>query len=208
MRVRSHLNVAQAIEDVAAAQAGYFTRAQASAAQVADYQLQRAVEYGQVHRLDHGVYRVAGAGQDEFQELRTLWLRLDPVPRPRERTRKPTLWVSHASAAWVHSLGVLVPTVYEFTSTTRRQLRTPRAQVVRSAGLGRHEWMVREGFAVTSPLRTLADLDRAGIDGGHLGVYIDAALTSGVARRTDIDAMSLSHTTDAFLAMADKSGTG
>jgi len=207
MKVRSHLNVVREVEDIAAAQSGYFTRAQAAASGVEDYRLQRAVAYQQIHRVGHGVYRVAGAGHDDYQDLRVMWLRLDPASGPRARTKNPTLWVSHNSAAMVLGLGVLIPFKHEFISTTRRQLRTDRAKIrVRSTGLERSEWVVREGFAVTSPLRTLADLDAIGTDGGHLGAYLFDALRSGAFRRSEVDALDLSQSTDTLLAMADKTG--
>ncbi|MEA2024773.1 MAG: type IV toxin-antitoxin system AbiEi family antitoxin domain-containing protein [Actinomycetota bacterium] len=208
MKVRSRLNVVRAIEDIAVAQSGYFTRAQAAESGVQDFQLQRAVAYQQIHRLGYGVYRVAGAGQDDHQDLRVMWLRLEPTSRPRARTKNPTLWVSHNSAATVLGLGVLTPSKHEFISTTRRQLRADKAKVrVRSAGLARSEWVVRDGFAVTSPLRTLADLDATGTDGGHLGTYLSDALHSGAIQRSDVDALNLSQSTDALLAMADKTGS-
>ena len=136
-----------------------------------------------------------------------MWLRLDPASGPRTRIREPTLWVSHRSAASVLGLGVLIPTKHEFISTTRRQLRTDKAKVrVRSAGLDRNEWVVRNGFAVTSPLRTLVDLEAIGTDGGHVGSYVSDGLRSGAIQRAEIDALNLSQSTDALLAMADKSG--
>lgn len=207
MKVRSHLNVVREVEEIAAAQAGYFTRAQAAASEVEDFQLQRAVAYQQIHRVGHGIYRVAGAGHDDHEDLRVMWLRLDPTSSPRTRTRNPTLWVSHSSAASVLGLGVLIPTKHEFISTTRRQLRTDKAKVrVRSAGVGRNEWVVRDSFAVTSPLRTLVDLEAVGTDGGHLGNYVSDALRSGTIQRVEVDALNLSQSTDALLAMADKTG--
>ena len=208
MKVRSHLNVVRDVEGIAAGQSGYFTRAQAAASGVEDFQLQRAVAYQQIHRVGYGVYRVAGAGQDDYQDLRVMWLRFDPTSGPRARTKNPTLWVSHNSAATVLGLGVLIPFKHEFISTTRRQLRTDKAKVrVRSAGLARSEWVIREGFAVTSPLRTLVDLDATGTDGGHLGTYLLDALHSGAIQRSEVDALNLSQSTDTLLAMADKTGS-
>ncbi len=77
---------------------------------------------------------------------------------------------------------------------------------MRSAGLDRNEWLVRDGFAVTSLLRTLADFHAVGIDGGHLGTYLFDDLHSGPTRRSELDALNLSQSTDALAAMADKTG--
>lgn len=136
-----------------------------------------------------------------------MWLRLarplalGPAPGTQPcgspTVRRPLLSVSC----------VLIPTKHEFISTTRRQLRTDKAKVrVRSAGLDRNEWLVRDGFAVTSPVRTLVDLEAVGTDGGHLGNYVSDALRSGTIQRVEVDALNLSQSTDALLAMADKTG--
>ena len=65
------------------------------------------------------MYRVAGAGVDSYQQLRIAWLRLDPSTSPRQRTRWPTLWVSHQSAASLLGFGVFLADVPEFISTRR-----------------------------------------------------------------------------------------
>jgi hypothetical protein len=67
-------------------------------------------------------------------------------------------------------------------------------------------WVVRDGFAVTSPLRTLVDLEAVGTDGGHLENYVSDALRSGTIQRVEVDALNLSQSTDALLAMDDKTG--
>ncbi|MCQ3807884.1 MAG: type IV toxin-antitoxin system AbiEi family antitoxin domain-containing protein, partial [Acidimicrobiia bacterium] len=52
-------NVAKQLGDIPAAQHGYFTRAQASAAEIPDFDLTRSVRRGLIERVGHGVYRVA-----------------------------------------------------------------------------------------------------------------------------------------------------
>ncbi|MEZ5225779.1 MAG: type IV toxin-antitoxin system AbiEi family antitoxin domain-containing protein [Acidimicrobiales bacterium] len=115
------------IEELSEAQHGYFTRAQAHDVGVSDVQLSRATDYRQIRRLDHGIYRVAGAGHDEHADLRIAWLRLDPKRRPRERTKNPTIWVSHQSAAVLLGLGTFIPPKHQFISTVRKQLRSDAA---------------------------------------------------------------------------------
>lgn len=209
MAVGNRLNVVGDVGPVSEAQAGYFTRAQAAAAGVADFELNRAISYGQVERLEHGVYRVVGAGVDPHQSLRVLWLRLTPAVGPRERLRHPALWVSHQSAAQLLELGVFLPPVHEFISTYRRQVNVPAKIRTRSKGLARHEWVERDGFAVTSPVRTLTDLVAANHDGGHLGSYIADALRSGQATRTElVEALNGRHDLDALLDMASETVHG
>ncbi len=205
MRVRSRLNVPAQVEHIAAAQAGYFTRAQAHDAGVQDFELSRSSEYGQIVRVGHGVYRIVGAPRDPNEDLRVAWLRLDPRSTPRQRTRTPTLWVSHRSAARVHGLGVFVADTPEFISIRKLQPRFPVHIRVRSAGLDRDEWVVRDGFAVTSVVRTMEDLSAERLDRGHLGQFLADAIRTGAATREELqEAAGHDLHIDALLAMAEK----
>ena len=97
--------------------------------------------------------------------------------------------------------------VPEFISTRRLQARFEARIRICSRGLERSEWVVRNGFAVTSAARTLLDLAAAGHDGGYLGRFASDAIAAGVdpgqlqaglGRRGDIETL---------LEMAAKSGT-
>lgn len=205
MQIHSRLNLPSRIEHLSEAQYGYFTRAQTHTAGIDDYELTRAVEYGQITRVGHGVYRVIGAPVDPLEDLRVAWLRLDPLSSPRQRTRRPEIWVSHRSAARVLGLGVYLVETPEFTSTRKLQPRFPTRIRVRSAGLQRDEWVVRNGFAVTSVVRTIADLANEPLDRGHLGQLADDALRTGVATPAELskaigDEIELA----ALLGMAEK----
>ena len=173
--------------EIADAQRGYFTRAQAAREGVDDMRLQRAVNSGSIERLDHGVYRVTGAGQDRHQTLRVAWLRLSPDQSPRHRTRRPHLWVSHRSAARLLDLGVVMADVPEFISDRRIQTRADVIVRIRSGGIERSDWMVYDGFAVTTPARTVADLAAGRMDGGHLGSIALEALERGLASRHELE---------------------
>lgn len=173
------VNVVELLEDLPAAQQGYFTRAQVAAAGVEDYDLHRAASKGFVSRVGHGVYRVAGAPSDQFGDLRIAWLRLRPGAGPRQRLSRPNTWVSHESAASVLGFGVFLADTPTFTSMKRIQPSKTVRVHRRSEGLDRPEWTVINGFAVTSVERTAADLHAEGVDGGHLGRFISDALRAG-----------------------------
>lgn len=170
------LNIITDLGDLPDSQNGYFTRAQASSAGVDDFELTRSVDRGLIKRLDHGVYRVAGAGHDEHGALRVAWLRLEPDLGPRERLRNPKLWVSHGSAAALHGFGVYLADTPTFTSKDRRQTRANIKIYRRAVGLNRSEYITVDGFAVTTVERTAADLARLKSDGGHVGRFIDEAV--------------------------------
>ena len=180
--------VSARLSDLAESQQGYFTRAQAVREGVDDMDLQRGVRNGAVERLDHGVYRIAGAGYDPHQTLRVTWFRLTPERSPRERTSRPHLWVSHRSAAALFDLGVIAADLPEFISDHRLQTRAEVRIHVRSGGLERAEWTVHEGFAVTTPARTLFDLAADDTDGGHLGRIVSDGLAKGLMTSPEIEA--------------------
>jgi predicted transcriptional regulator of viral defense system len=191
------------LSDLAASQQGYFTRAQAVREGVGDMAVKRAVKSGSIERLDHGVYRIAGAGHDPHRRLRVAWLRLTTELSARERTLRPHLWVSHRSAAGLFDLGVVIADAPEFISDRRLQ---PRADIkihVRSSGLGRHDWTVRDGFAVTTPARTIADLAADHMDGGHLGRVASDTLARGLATHAEVaEALEGRADLDAILKLA------
>ncbi len=117
---------------------------------------------------------------------------------------RPTLWVSHRPAALVHGFGDFIANRPEFIATKRLQARIDARITVRRNGLKRTDWVIREGFAVTSAARTFADLVADVVDGGHLGRFAQDALTGGAAHDDLADAVD---DLDALLAMADKRAT-
>jgi len=198
---RSRLNVPSRLAHVTEAQSGYFTRAQAVSQGVADFEIDRAAEYNQIERLDVGVYRLVGAPVDPFDSIRVAWLRLTPAVSPIDRIMRPTLWVSHRSAAIVHELGDFIADRPQFTATKRLQARLDARVVVRRNGLERGDWVIRHGFAVTSMARTFRDLVADHVDGGHLGRFAQDALAVGVAQTDLAGAVG---DLNALLTMADK----
>ncbi|MFT7501698.1 MAG: putative transcriptional regulator of viral defense system [Gammaproteobacteria bacterium] len=206
VKTSARVDVISMVDELSEAQHGYFTRAQAHDVGVLDAQLTRATSYGQIRRLDHGVYRVAGAGIDGHADLRIAWLRLDPKRRPRVRTKNPTIWVSHQSAAALLGLGTFIPPGHQFISTVRKQLRADDVRVqVRPDGLDSSEWVIRDGMAVTSPLQTLVDLDAVHTDGGHLGAFLRDALDTGAIRTEQVAQITLRTPFQALLEMAEGS---
>ena len=172
-------NVTKQLGDIPAAQHGYFTRAQASAAEIPDFDLTRSVRRGLIERVGHGVYRVAGAGDDPLAELRIAALRLDPQRTPRQRAADPRVWVALQSAARVHGFGVFAGGPHTFISRSRIQPDRGTSVRRRSRGLERDDWELKDGFAVTTVNRTAADLIADRVDGGHIGRFLNDALNAG-----------------------------
>ncbi len=198
------VNVVEQLEDIPEAQRGYFTRAQASQTGIADYDLTRSASKGFIHRVGHGVYRVAGAPEDHLSDLRVAWLRLRPELSPRQRVLRPSIWVSHESAASVHGLGVFLADTPTFTSSLRLQPSSGVKVYRRSDGIPRSDWTVVDGFAVTNVNRTAADLYAAGVDGGHLGRFINDATQAGVTSLEQVSSV-VGVSTSEFAALVDMS---
>jgi predicted transcriptional regulator of viral defense system len=169
---------------LAAEQWGLFTTAQAVQVGVSSQQLARLAGQGVVERVRHGVYRVAGAPPGVRDHMRAAWLALRPAQTVEQRLASGVgsepdgvEVVSHRSASVLHGLGDLDADRTEFTVATRRQSRD-RDVRFHLATLAPGEWTVLDGLPVTTVERTLVDLARGHLDGGHLaGVVRDAVTT-------------------------------
>ncbi len=172
---------------LAAEQWGLFTTAQAGRVGVSSQQLARLAGQGVVERVRHGVYRVAGAPPGVRDHVRAVWLALRPAQTAGQRLAgrlaggsggvEGVEVVSHRSAAALHGLGDLDADRAEFSVGTRRQSRD-RDVRFHLAKLGAGDWAVLDGLPVTTAERTLVDLARGHLDGGHLaGVVRDAVTT-------------------------------
>ncbi len=73
------------LEDIAAAQWGMVTTAQAGALGVPRLTLSRLVDSGHLERLAKGVYRSSGALSARLEDLREAGLSTDPGLRAEER---------------------------------------------------------------------------------------------------------------------------
>jgi hypothetical protein len=144
------------LADVTEDQWGLLTRLQALAAGVSQATLDRLSVSGLLQRVDHGVYRLAGAPIPDHIELRAAWLRLAPTVARWQRTVDQGV-VSHRSAAAMYGVGDLPADRQEFTLPARRQSRRPDVRFhVRPTGPG--PWIELRGLPVTRPSRIASDL--------------------------------------------------
>lgn len=169
------------IAELAEAQWGLLTAAQARAVEVSRVQLSRLVQDEMLTRLAHGVYVVRGAAGVEHLELRAAWLGLDPERMAADRLRNPTAAgvVSHASAARLHQLGDLEADRHEFTLPTRKQTRRRDVRLHRGV-LTSAEVVTVAGLPATTAERIIVDL----LDDRHDGEHIARVLASAVRTRS------------------------
>jgi predicted transcriptional regulator of viral defense system len=146
--------VSDALFEIAEGQQGYFTSKQAADA---GYKLGSQAHHfksGNWVRIERGIYRLARfPGSDEEQlVIYALW--------SRNRTGEPEGVYSHQTALSIHELSDVNPNKLHMTvpATFRRNAKTPKILVLHRAILGAKDIEQRLGFAVTRPLRTIADL--------------------------------------------------
>ncbi len=164
----------------AVSQGGYFTATQARAAgypkQLQHYHASR----GNWVREDRGIYRLWEWPQSSHDDL-IQW----------------TLWsggvaiVSHQSAMAVHEISDLMPAKIYMTVPPGFRKRPPPGIVLYRDRLALNEIERRQGFRVTTPLRTLIDAARAEVDPERLSHAVLDTIRKGLlADRHIEDAMA------------------
>jgi predicted transcriptional regulator of viral defense system len=174
--VRGQVKIASAVLfDVAEEQQGYFTAKQTAAA---GYQLgsqAHHVKSGNWVRVERGIYRLARFPQSDDEQLviYALW--------SRNRAGKPEGVYSHQTALSIHELSDVNPTKLHMIvpSVFRRSAKVPRILVLHRGSLSEKDVEQRQGFAVTRPLRAIADLVAAESVSRDI---VEQALTEGRQR--------------------------
>ena len=145
---------ADALFAVAEGLQGYFTSKQATNA---GYQLgsqAHHVKSGNWTRVERGIYRLTRFPQSSEEQLviYALW--------SRNREGRPEGVYSHQTALSIHELSDVNPAKLHMTVPVafRRTAKTPNVLVLHRSNLDQKDIELRQGFAVTRPLRTIADL--------------------------------------------------
>ena len=168
-------HVCDALFEIAEGQQGYFTAKQAAEA---GYQLgsqAHHVKSGNWVRVERGIYRLARFPQSAEEQLviYALW--------SRNRAGEPEGVYSHQTALSIHELSDVNPAKLHMTvpAAFRRRAKTPKILVLHRASLNEKDIEQRQGFAVTRPLRAIADV--AGAESVSRDI-IEQALTEGRQR--------------------------
>ena len=156
--MRSPAKIAsESLFQIAEEQQGYFTAKQAASA---GYQLgsqAHHVKSDNWTRVERGIYRLARFPQSAEEQLviYSLW--------SRNRAGHPEGVYSRQTALSLHELSDVNPARLHLTVPVafRRKTKIPKILVLHRANLGSQDIEQRQGFAVTRPLRTIADLAAA-----------------------------------------------
>lgn len=180
-RYRCWMELLHRIADLSTGQWGLVTAVQARAAGISGQALARATERGELIRVHHGVYELAGSEEwSSFGDWAAQWLALRPGEPVERRRKHPDCVVSHAAAAQLQNLGVITADKLELTAPQRINVSSKAVRTYRGAiGEKERDWHVVEGLPVTTPSRTVRDLLRLGGDGAHIGSVVSECLTLG-----------------------------
>jgi predicted transcriptional regulator of viral defense system len=183
---RDSLENARKLYQIADAQGGYFTAAQALQAGYAYSQQHFHVGRGNWHRIARGIFRLRDypSGGREDLILWSLW--------SRNQKGIPQAVVSHDTALTVHELSDLMPARVHLTVPPGFRKRVPPGCVLYKKSLAPRDAEVRPGYRVTTPLRTLLDVADSPLSQEHLDAALRDALERGLVRRRQLENVSCS----------------
>lgn len=164
-----------ALFDIAEGQQGYFSAQQAVKAGYLPGSQAHHVKAGNWFRVERGIYRLAHFPQSPEEQfvIYSLWT--------RNRSGEPQGVYSHQTALSIHQLSDVNPAKLHMTipPTFRRSAKVPKVLVLHCASLNEKDVEQRQGFAVTRPLRAIADLATAESVSHDI---VEQALTEGRQR--------------------------
>lgn len=157
---------------LAESQGGYFTAGDAKSAGY-DYALQHFhVRRGNWTRVDRGIYRLKRFPSGEYEDLIRWWL----------WSRKEGA-ISHEPAAAVYRLGDILPSKVHLTVPLSFRKKVPQGVILHKAKLDPSDVEMREGFRITTPLRTVLDLARQHLDPERLTAAVKDGVRKGLLDR-------------------------
>jgi len=177
MGKRDQQEARRRLYEYAVAQGGYFTAAQARAAGYPKQLQHYHVSRGNWVREERGIYR--------------LW----EWPRgPHDDLIRWTLWtrglgaVSHQTAMAVHEISDLMPAKIYMTVPPGFRKEPSPVIVLHRDRLAPHEIEQREGFRLTTPLRTIIDAARVAVDPERLSAAVRDAIAKGLLGDRHVEA--------------------
>lgn len=155
---RSSKESSQRLYEIAEAQQGFFTTKQALTAGYAENTHPYHLNSGNWIREYRGIYRLANFPIFDESEL-VLWSLWS-----RNRQGIPQAVYSHETALSLHDLSDLMPSKLHITIPLnfRRGSRIPEVLILHRAQLPEPDIESRQGFRVTTALRTIVDLLKEG----------------------------------------------
>ncbi len=162
---------------VAEQQGGYFTAKQALSVGYAYPEQHYHTKEGNWLKVGRGIYRLADypvPAQAALIELTLL---------SADRQGRPKVVVSHETALALHELGDANPAQIHLTVPSGFRKRLPLEVRLHRGLLAIEDWEQREGYRVTTPLRTLLDIAVSAESWPLLEGAVRDALKRGLVRK-------------------------
>ncbi|MBM4457913.1 MAG: hypothetical protein FJ011_09155 [Chloroflexi bacterium] len=168
------LDTLDKLYEIAEAQAGYFTTAQAAAAGVDRRRLAYFTAAGQLQRIRRGIYRLTHFPRSRYEDLVIAWLETGPHSV-----------ISHDSALTLYDLSDVLPasihvTVPRTASRRRHGLRLHTNQI------GPADVTSYDGMQVTTVPRTIADVALDGLSDEFVEQAACEAIQKGLTSTEDL----------------------
>jgi len=172
--------------EIAAEQEGYFTAKQALEAGYS-YRLQHYHKTkGHWSEAGHGIYRLAAYPHSTYEDLIRwcLW--------SVNRKGIPQAVISHDTALAVYELSDLMPSKIHITVPQLFRKDSGKKIVIHRGIISPNDVQKRQGFLITTPLRTIYDEAEGDLSLDHLKQAIRDGLRSGKIMRKDVENPPLS----------------
>jgi predicted transcriptional regulator of viral defense system len=145
------LDTLDKLYDIAEAQSGYFTAAQATAASVDRRRLAHFASTGRLQRIRRGIYRLTHFPRSRHEDLAIAWLETGPHSV-----------ISHDSALTLYDLSDIMPASIHVT-VPRTASRRRHGYRLHTNQIGPADITSFEGMAVTTVPRTIVDVALDGL---------------------------------------------
>ena len=199
MNYRSTQTARRDLHELASTQGGYFTAKQAAAVGYGKRHLDYHARSGNVLRVGHGLYRLPTVHPSEHDDLirLSLW--------SRNREDQPQAVVSHETALGVHALGEMLPSKTHLSVPPSFRKAAPKGCILHRHLLDADDIEQREGFRVTTPVRTLLDIAvESSVSTDQLNRIVAQSLEQGLVSRSELLAAIKGHEAKERLAAAVK----
>jgi predicted transcriptional regulator of viral defense system len=165
---------------IASEQGGYFTAQQALVAGYAYPRQHYHAQAGNWERVARGIFRLREYPMPEREDLIVLSL------LSHNRAGEPQAVASHETALALHELSDANPARIHLTVPPGFRRHLPPEVILHRGLLRPEDWEVREGYRVTTPLRTLLDITESPASWPYLDAAVQDALKRGLVRRRQL----------------------
>lgn len=170
----------EALVAIASQQGGYFTAHQALLAGYAYPRHHYHVQSGNWERVARGIFRLRDYPLPEREDLIVLSL------MSHDHSGQPQAVFSHETALALHDLSDVNPARLHLTVPPGFRRQLPAGIVIHRGTVPSEDWEERDGYRVTTSLRTLTDIASSPVSWPYLEPAVRDALRRGMVRRRQL----------------------